>query len=220
MQTNKNYLSSVLFLTTLSLISLIITLSNGPAIAAAPELKNRTILLLGDSLSAGHGIEQGKNWTDLLQHRLNKNNQGVQLINASISGDTSANGLNRLPGAIEQYQPELIIIELGGNDGLRGLSISHIRNNLESLIQSGLDARATVLLMEIRIPPNYGKKYTQAFSRIYPQLAKKYSLPLIPFILNQIALKPELMQADGIHPNEKAQAEIMETLWQALKPLL
>lgn len=220
MQTNKNYFSNVLFLTTLSLIGLIITLANGSAIAAAPELKSRTILLLGDSLSAGHGIEQGKNWTDLLQHRLNKNNHGVQLINASISGDTSANGLNRLPGAIEQYQPELIIIELGGNDGLRGLSISHIRNNLESLIQSGLDARATVLLMEIRIPPNYGKKYTQAFSRIYPQLAKKYSLPLIPFILNQIVLKPELMQADGIHPNEKAQAEIMETLWQALKPLL
>ena len=212
-------LSSILFLTTLSLIGLIITFSCGSAIASAAQ-NNKTVLILGDSLSAGHGIAQGKNWTDLLQQRLDDRKTAVTLINASISGDTTANGINRLPQALELYQPEWIIIELGGNDALRGLPIRHIKNNLQSLIQSSLNTKAKVLLMSIRIPPNYGKKYTRAFSRIYPELASEHSLPLIPFILEHIALNPELMQADGIHPNEKAQAEIMERLWEALEPLL
>ncbi len=212
-------LSSILFLTTLSLTGLIITFSCQSAIASAPQ-NSKTVLILGDSLSAGHGIAQGKNWTDLLQQRLNDRKTAITLINASISGDTTANGINRLPKALERYQPEWIIIELGGNDALRGLPIRHIRNNLQSLIQTSLNTKAKVLLMSIRIPPNYGKKYTRAFSRIYPELADEYSLPLIPFILEHIALNPELMQTDGIHPNEKAQAEIMERLWKALEPLL
>lgn len=186
---------------------------------AGESQASKTILILGDSLSAGHGIKQGENWTDLLQQRFNDKKIDAQLINASISGDTSANGLNRLPGVLKQYQPDWLIIELGGNDGLRGLPIRHIQNNLESLIQTGLNFGTKVLLMTIRIPPNYGKKYTRAFSRIYPELAQKHSLTLLPFILNDLALNPEMMQTDGIHPNGEAQAEIMEELWESLKPL-
>ncbi|MCU7834022.1 MAG: arylesterase [gamma proteobacterium symbiont of Taylorina sp.] len=179
----------------------------------------QTILILGDSLSAGYGISQGSNWTDLLQKKFAQQDKNILLINASISGDTTANGLKRLSKALKQHQPEIMIIELGANDGLRGLSISHIKENLRLLIQAGLDAQVEVLLMEIKIPPNYGKKYTQAFNRIYHNLAREYSLLLLPFLLENIAVNPDLMQTDGLHPNEKAQTAISEAIWQSLKPL-
>lgn len=189
--------------------------------ASANEQKTgQTLLILGDSLSAGYGISQEQNWTALVQHKLNVNNKEIRLINASISGDTTANGLNRLPGALHQLQPEWIMIELGANDGLRGLSLTHIKNNLQSLIKTSLATGAKVLLMEIKIPPNYGTKYASAFNRIYHQLAEQYTLPLIPFLLNDIAVNPELMQTDGLHPNEKAQMIIAANLWQALEPIL
>jgi acyl-CoA thioesterase I len=203
------------FLSTLYLMSFC-----GPTFADTLIPIDKTILILGDSLSAGHGIEQGKNWTDLLQKKFNLNNNKISLINASISGHTTANGINRLPQALKQHRPDIIMIELGGNDGLRGLPIQHIKKNLATLIQLGLDNKAIVLLMHIRIPPNYGKKYTRAFNQVYSDLAEKYSLNLLPFMLEQIALKPELMQADGIHPNASAQPEIMEITYKALKPIL
>ncbi len=219
-QTNiQQKLSSIFLLTTIILIGLMIALSYGD-VSAAKAPANKTLLILGDSLSAGYGIAQGSNWTDLLQKKLDAQNKQIQLINASISGDTTANGLNRLPKALDQFQPELVLIELGANDGLRGLSLRHIRSNLELLIQSCLTAKAEVFLMEIIIPPNYGKKYTRAFKQIYHDLAKKYSLTLLPFLLENIAVRPELMQVDGLHPNEKAQNEISEGLWLSLEPIL
>lgn len=190
--------------------------------AAYADKKNtlRTLLILGDSLSAAYGIKQDKSWTNVLQKKLQQNNKGIQIINASISGDTTANGINRLTRLLEQQQAQWVIIELGANDGLRGLSISHIKHNLQSLINISHTSGAKVLLMEIKIPPNYGKKYTRAFNQIYHQLAADYSLILLPFMLDEIILKPELMQADGLHPNERAQLIISNNLWQALEPVL
>lgn len=206
------------FQTIIILIGLIITLPFED-VSASTSPESQTLLILGDSLSAGYGISAGKNWTDLLQKKLDNNNKEMHLINASISGDTTANGLNRLPNALTQFQPNFVLIELGANDGLRGLSVKHIKNNLEQLVQSCLTAKAEVLLMEIIIPPNYGKKYTQAFKQIYHDLAKQHSLTLVPFLLENIATKPEFMQADGLHPNEKAQLQISENLWRSLKLL-
>lgn len=189
---------------------------------AYEEKTKQTLLILGDSLSAGYGIKQGKNWTDLLQNQLRHGNNIIKarIVNASISGDTTANGLNRLPEALKQHQPEWVIIELGANDGLRGLSIAHIKHNLQALIRNCLESGTKVLLMEIKIPPNYGKKYTQAFNAIYHQLAEQYNLTLLPFMLDEIILQPTLMQADGLHPNDKAQTIISESLWQALESVL
>lgn len=199
----------------INLISFMITLSYGYA-STTVAAQHKTLLVLGDSLSAGYGITAGNNWTDLLQKRIQSKNKNIQLVNASISGDTTANGLKRLPEALKTFQPTWILIELGANDGLRGLSPRHIRHNLELLIQTSLAAGAQVLLMEIMIPPNYGKKYTQAFGKIYHELAEKYSLVLLPFLLKNIALKAEFMQPDGLHPNEKAQQEISDNLWHSL----
>lgn len=220
-QTNRQQklLFSTLFQTTIILIGLIITLPCED-VSASEAPVNKKVLIFGDSLSAGYGITHGSNWTDLLQKKLDVHNKKVQLINASISGDTTANGVNRLPQALQQFQPELVLIELGANDGLRGLSLQHVKSNLELLIQSCLAAGSQVLLMEILIPPNYGKKYTRAFKQIYHDLAGEYSLTLVPFFLENIALRPELMQVDGLHPNEKAQTEISENLWLSLEPLL
>lgn len=209
---------SKFFLSIFLLNTLIISVFFKPAFAN----EKNTLLILGDSLSAGYGITQGKNWTDLLQNRLRLNKQfkEIQIVNASISGDTTANGLNRLPQALKQHQPAWVVIELGANDGLRGLSISHIRKNLTALIKTSLESGSEVLLMEIKIPPNYGKKYTQAFNHIYHDLAEQYELTLLPFLLDDIILNLELMQADGLHPNEKAQTIMSENLWQALEPEL
>jgi len=202
-------------LTIFQLISLIILLPF-EYVCASDESQNETLLILGDSLSAGYGIAQGENWTDLLQIKLSQNNKGLKIANASISGDTTANGLNRLPKALQQFKPKIVLIELGANDGLRGLSLKHIKQNLKQLIQNSLEAKSQVLLMEIIIPPNYGKKYTQAFNQIYHDLAQQYSLTLLPFLLNDIAIKTELMQADGLHPNKRAQEKISDALWQSL----
>ncbi|WP_246540337.1 arylesterase [sulfur-oxidizing endosymbiont of Gigantopelta aegis] len=210
---------SALFQTTFFLIGCIITLtySNVSAAETAPQ---KTLLILGDSLSAGYGITQGKNWTDLLQTTLQQKGKKIHLVNASISGDTTANGLNRLPRALKTYNPNMVLIELGANDGLRGLPPKLIRKNLQALIESSLQAKVKVYLMEIIIPPNYGKRYTDTFRQIYHDLAEQYDLPLLPFLLENIALKPELMQADGLHPNERAQEKISAQMWQTLEPLL
>ncbi|MEJ2139226.1 MAG: arylesterase [Gammaproteobacteria bacterium] len=178
------------------------------------------ILVLGDSLSAGFGLDLEDTWIALLQTRLDREGYGYRVVNASISGDTTGNGLRRLPRAIDIHQPEVVIIELGGNDGLRGLPPEVMRDNLEKMIRRSQDAGARVILAGMLIPPNYGEEYTEDFASIYPDLAEAHSTPLIPFFMKDVALDPSKMQADGIHPNEEAQPILMETVWETLAPVL
>ncbi len=177
-------------------------------------------LILGDSLSAGYGVAREKNWVSLLQQRFNSKKLNLRIVNASISGDTTGNGLVRLTAALHEHQPAWLLIELGANDGLRGLPLSLIRSNLKKLIQLGQQSQAKVLLMAIRIPPNYGKKYTQRFNALYTELAQETGVTLLPFMLNNIALHPELMQADRLHPTEQAQEMIMENVWEEIKDIM
>ncbi len=176
------------------------------------------ILLMGDSLSAGYGIEQKNAWPQLLQQRLKSNN--YQLINASISGETTVNAHLRLAALLKKYHPDIVIIELGGNDGLRAYPLDKIKHNLEEMITLSLAHSAQVLLLGIRLPPNYGKRYTDRFFAIYTTLASKYNLPFVPFLLQGVASYPDLMQKDGIHPNTKAQKRLLDNVWLVLKPLL
>jgi acyl-CoA thioesterase I len=180
----------------------------------------RTILVFGDSLSAAYGIRPEQGWVVLLTQRLQTQGYGYQIVNASVSGETSDGGLERLPRALQLHQPELVILELGANDGLRGLPIAPARDNLAQMIRLSQGAGAKVLLLGIRIPPNYGPRYTNEFERMYPDLAAQYHLPLVPFLLQPIALDPAHMQADGVHPNASGEPFVLDTIWPYLKPLL
>jgi acyl-CoA thioesterase-1 len=179
-----------------------------------------TILVLGDSLSAGHGLDLKDTWSALLQTRLDEEGYGYKVVNASISGDTTGNGLRRLPRALDIHQPEIVLIELGGNDGLRGISTDLMKSNLEQMIVQIQDTGALVILAGILIPPNYGEDYTLQFSAVYADLATKYALTLIPFFMEGVALDANLMMADGIHPNKLAQPILMENVWNELQPVL
>jgi acyl-CoA thioesterase I len=178
------------------------------------------ILIIGDSLSAAYGLTQKQSWVYLLQQRLDNTYPHYQIINDSISGDTTANGLIRLPQALLQSQPEIVIIELGANDGLRGLPVSFAKKNLQKIIQTIQQKQVKILLLGMQIPPNYGQKYTQAIAALYPQLAEQYQLTLVPFMLAGISGNTSLIQADGLHPNAQAQALIVENIWPYLKPIL
>lgn len=178
------------------------------------------ILVLGDSLSAGYGLQAGEDWVTLLKTELQQKAPAVQVINASISGETSQGGLTRLPELLRQHQPDLVLIELGGNDGLRGLPLTQLRHNLSQMIQYSLAANARPVLLGIQLPPNYGRRYTQAFAQLYPDLAAQFQIPVMPFILEGIGTQPELMQADGIHPKAQAQAQILANIWPVLAPEL
>jgi len=178
------------------------------------------ILIVGDSLSAAYGLKQKQGWVYLLQQRLDKKYPQYQIINESISGDTTANGLIRLPQALQHSQPKIVIIELGANDGLRGLPVSFVNKNLRIMIQAIQQSKAKILLLGMRIPPNYGKRYSEAIAAIYSQLAQQYQLELVPFMLDGIAGNPTLIQADGLHPNAQAQVLILENIWPSLKKLL
>lgn len=181
---------------------------------------SRTILVFGDSLSAAHGIRPEQGWVALLTQRLQAQAYGYQVINASVSGETSSGGLERLPRTLQLQQPELVILELGANDGLRGLPVSATRENLAQMVRLSQAAGARVLLVGIRIPPNYGARYTEEFARMYPTLADQYHLPLVPFLLERVALDPARMQPDGLHPNASGEPPILDTVWPYLKPLL
>ena len=172
---------------------------------------------MGDSLSAAHNIDIKAGWVSLLRERLDGSEWEV--VNASISGETTAGGRARLPTLLEKHQPDLCIIELGANDGLRGQSIKKMRNNLDKMI-SQCKEYGQVLLLGIWLPPNYGKQYTQAFRAAYPHLAKKHQVPFIPFFLEGVANNLEYMQEDGLHPNELGQPVILENIWPELKKLL
>ncbi|HYX75313.1 MAG TPA: arylesterase [Steroidobacteraceae bacterium] len=179
-----------------------------------------TILVFGDSLSAAYGIRPEQGWVTLLTQRLQTQGYGYQVINASVSGETSSGGLERLPRALSLHIPGIVILELGANDGLRGLPASALRDNLAQMVRLAQTAGARVLLVGIRIPPNYGPRYTDEFARVYAAVAQEYHLPLVPFLLEKVALDPTLMQADGMHPNAAAEPIVLDTLWPYLKPFL
>lgn len=182
--------------------------------------KAQTLLVVGDSLSTGFGLEPGRDWVTLLQERLAAKGYGYRVVNASITGDTTTGGLARLPRALRIHQPSIVLIELGGNDGLRGTPVGLIRDNLAAMIRLAQAAGARVILAGIQIPPNYGQRYTQEFAAIFPQLAAQHRVTLIEFILDGIALDTGLMQADGIHPNEAAQARLLDNAWPAIEETL
>ena len=163
-----------------------------------------SVLVLGDSLSAAYGMDESKGWVNLLRQEMPDH----EIINGSVSGETTAGGLRRLPSLLDSAQPDVLLIELGGNDGLRGFNPAELKSNLTKIITLGQQAGATVLLTEIMVPPNYGPRYSQVFNRVYHQLADEYDLALIPFFMTDIAPHAELMQRDGIHPNERAQKQI------------
>lgn len=180
-----------------------------------------TILVFGDSISAGYGlpsVERG--WVALLHTKLETSGYGYRVVNASVSGETTAGGLARLPRALGLHHPQIVILELGGNDGLRALPVTDMRANLAAMVRLAKDSGAAVLLLGIRIPPNYGPDYTEQFFNSYTILGKELRVPVVPFLLDGIALSPELMQADGIHPNEQGQGRLVANVWPALQPLL
>jgi acyl-CoA thioesterase-1 len=180
----------------------------------------KSIVVLGDSISAAYGIEVGQGWVALVQGKLQKGHGDYTINNESISGDTSAGGLARVDDVLSRHKPGVVIIELGANDGLRGLSPAMLKNNLAEIARRAQKSGAKVLLLSMRIPPNYGKRYTEMFYNVYPQLSKELDVPYVPFILEDIALTKQLMQQDGLHPNDKGQAIIADKIWPHLVKLL
>ncbi|BAV76487.1 acyl-CoA thioesterase I [Pseudomonas chlororaphis subsp. aurantiaca] len=179
-----------------------------------------TVLIVGDSISAAFGLDTRQGWVALLEQRLKSEGFDDKVVNASISGDTSAGGQARLPALLAEYKPELVILELGGNDGLRGQLPTQLQQNLASMIDSSRASGAKVLLLGMQLPPNYGVRYTQAFAEVYSKLANEKNVALVPFFLEGVGGNPELMQADGIHPAVAAQGKLLENVWPTLKPLL
>lgn len=180
----------------------------------------KSIVVLGDSISAGYGIDVSQGWVNLLQQKFNQQQNGYVISNESISGDTTAGGLARIDQALARHKPDIMLLELGANDGLRGLSPVEMKNNLIEMVRRSEKAGAKVMLLGMKIPPNYGKRYIDMFYNIYPQIAEELKVPLVPFILEDVALKPELMQIDGLHPNALAQPIIAEKIATYLEPLL
>jgi acyl-CoA thioesterase-1 len=181
---------------------------------------SRTILVFGDSLSAAYGIRPEQGWVALLAQRLQAQEYGYQIVNASVSGETSSGGLQRLPRALQLHQPQIVILELGANDGLRGLPVGEMRQNLAEMLKVVQASGARVLLLGIRIPPNYGPRYTDEFASVFAQLATQYHVPLVPFLLAKVALDPALKQEDGLHPNAAGEKPVLENVWPYLQPLL
>ena len=189
--------------------------------SAAAHAEAPVILVFGDSISAGYGlarVEQG--WVELLKTRLKEQGYGYQVVNASVSGETTAGGLARLPRALELHHPSIVILELGGNDGLRALPIAQMRANLTQMVTLAGAAGAKVLLLGMRMPPNYGPQYTEQFAMVFSDLAREKKISLVPFLLTDIALSSTLLQGDDIHPNALGQPVLLENVWPQLKPLL
>lgn len=194
---------------------IVLSLLSLSALAAGP------ILVVGDSLSAAHNIAQDQGWVALLQDRLNQRAAPApEVINASISGETSAGALARLPGLLRTHRPSLVLIELGGNDGLRGLPVNEFAANLDTMIRISRDAGAKVLLIGTELPPNYGRAYRDRFRAVFVDLARRHGLVLLPFLLAGVALEPGLMQDDGLHPTAEAQPRVLDNVWSVLQPML
>ncbi|APC18274.1 arylesterase [Pseudomonas frederiksbergensis] len=179
-----------------------------------------TVLIVGDSISAAFGLDTRQGWVSLLEQRLKHEGFTDTVVNASISGDTSAGGQARLPALLVEHKPAVVILELGGNDGLRGLLPTQLQQNLASMIDNAKASGAKVLLLGMQLPPNYGVRYTEAFAKVYSDLADEKKIPWVPFFLQGVGGNPELMQADGIHPAVVAQGKLLENVWPTLKPLL
>jgi acyl-CoA thioesterase I len=198
------------------LVLLILVGTALPAYAGSP-----VILVFGDSISAGYGLSRvAEGWVALLQAKLNAQGYGYHVVNASVSGETTAGGLARLPRALNLHHPQIVVLELGGNDGLRALPVAQMRDNLARMIGLSRAAGAQVVLLGMRMPPNYGPEYNESFSRVYSGLAHDEKVPFVAFLLSGIALSPALMQADGIHPNQSGQPTLLDNVWPALQPLL
>jgi len=189
-------------------------------LAASPVYAATHVLVFGDSLSAAHGIARDDGWVALLRQRLAANDSGVTVTNASVSGETTAGGRARLPAALNKHDPDIVILELGGNDGLRALPIADMKANLAAMIEASRDAGAEVFLLGMRIPSNYGKGYTERFHLVYGQLAERYDVVAMDFFLAPVALKSRYFQSDGIHPNAEAQPLLLEHIWPELSSLV
>lgn len=183
-------------------------------------LADRTLLVFGDSLSAAYGIQRDAGWVSLLEKKLAQEKPGYRVVNASVSGETTSGGLRRIGAALDQHAPALVIVELGANDGLRGLSINEMQQNLAEIIRQCRKAKSRVLLVGMKIPPNYGIAYARNFGATYGMLAKTLKVPLVPFLLDQVAGNAALTQSDGLHPTATAQQRILDNVWPMLKPLL
>ncbi|AQV93751.1 arylesterase [Cupriavidus necator] len=186
-----------------------------PSKAAAPAL-----LVLGDSLSAEYGIARGAGWVTLLQDRLRQERFDYSVVNASISGETTIGGKTRLPDLLSRHRPAIVVVELGANDALRGLPLQTTEANLRNIVITAQKAGAGVLLIGMRIPPNYGQDYTEKFVSLYPKLAGEYKVRLVPFFLDQVITRQDWFQADRIHPTAAAQPALLDTVWPQLKPML
>ena len=195
-----------------------------PARAQGPSpVPGPAILVLGDSLSAEYGLARGRGWVALLEQRLQRERPGWRVVNASISGETSSGGRSRLPALLEQHRPRVLVVELGGNDALRGLPLSMTRDNLAEMVRRGQAAGARVLVLGMQMPPNYGRTYAENFAALYADVAKAHQAALVPFFLSGVADAPDptaLFQSDRIHPSEAAQPKMLDNVWPALRPLL
>lgn len=180
----------------------------------------KTVLVYGDSLSAGYGIPQDLNWVSLLARRLREEGADYKVVNASVSGETTAGGAQRIDAALRAHRPSVVVLELGANDGLRGQPIEVMRRNLEAMIDASRRAGARVLLIGMRLPPNYGRSYTEKFHQTYLDLARKHRVPVVPFLFEGFAENRQYFQGDAVHPTAQAQPVMLETVWPALKPLL
>jgi acyl-CoA thioesterase-1 len=189
-------------------------------VGAPAWAKTPTVVVLGDSLSAGYGMNADQSWVTLLQARLRREGYPQEVVNASVSGATTEDGRTRLPRLLKRYHPQVVVIELGGNDGLRGLSLEAMHANLAAIIERTREAGAEPLLVGMRLPPNYGAAYTGRFERVYQELAREYSAPLVPFLLQHVAGNAQLMQPDGMHARAAAQPKILDNVWPHLKALL
>ena len=189
-------------------------------LASASASADQTIVIVGDSLSSGYGLTAEQSWVAMLRERLDAEAYGYEVVNASIAGDTSAGGLARLPRLLREHSPSVVVIELGGNDGLRGQSVDTLRANLAKMIELSQQHGARVLLAGMQIPPNYGPVYTRSLAAVYPELAMQYDVTLLAFLLDGVALHPELMQHDGIHPNAAGQKVVLENVWRVLPGIL
>ena len=182
--------------------------------------ESKKLLILGDSISAGFGLKESENWVELFNNSLDAERMNITMINSSVSGDTTIGGLSRIDNDLKLYKPEYVLIELGGNDALRGYPLSQIKTNLLKIVDASLESKAKPLIMQIKIPPNYGKRYVEAFENIYVEISNEKDIPLLTFLLEKVALDQSLMQSDGIHPNEKAQPIIVEQIKLELLEIL
>ena len=173
---------------------------------------SKKLLILGDSISAGYGLKESENWVELFNNSIDAERMNITMINSSISGDTTIGGLSRIGNVLKEHKPEYVLIELGGNDALRGYPLTQIKTNLLKIVDASLESKAKPLIMQIKIPPNYGKRYVEAFENIYLEISNEKDIPLLTFLLEKVALDQSLMQPDGIHPNEKAQPIIVEQI--------